>query len=135
MSLVLALDFDNSLVQPVAPLRWKAGAKEAIGAFKTAGQRLILFSCRNNPMDESPDEDLEAAEFYRTGAVPGHLGAQWRRFAEMRAFLKAEGVWDFFDEVWQSPGKPTADVFVDDKMEAPNWMALMREFGIPLTHV
>jgi hypothetical protein len=61
--------------------------------------------------------------------VSPRITDQWERFAEMRYFLRALGLWEMFDEVWQHPGKPEADAFVDDKNEEPNWPRVAAEFG------
>lgn len=112
--LVAAIDFDGTLVRRGGPpLRWRRGAKEALRRMVAAGHRLILHSCRCNP----PQDEEDA-----------------KRYEEMIAFLQAEGALVLFAEVWQSPGKPIADVYIDDRAEPPEWFALAGEFGLPLEH-
>ena len=124
----LALDFDGTLTEPGTPLRLRPGAREAVLAFKAAGHHLILHSARCT-LECGPALDDEATRYWETGEVPERVRIQWTLFAEMRAFLKTQGLWSAFDEVWQSPGKPHADVFIDDLSEQPDWKALSSEFG------
>jgi hypothetical protein len=126
----LALDFDNTIVEADEPLRFKLGALAAIAAFKRAGHKLILFSARCTP-PSGPLIDDEVSLFYESGVVQPHVLDQWARFEEMRAFLQARGVWGVFDDVWQEPGKPHVDRFIDDLFEAPNWGSLALELGAP----
>lgn len=112
----VAYDFDSTLVVG-QPLRWRLGARERLLSEKESGNYLILHSARCNPMDPSPSLADEIAGFYEFGTVNPRITDQWARFDEMRAFLQGEGVWSMFDEVWQAPGKPTADAFYDDKCE------------------
>lgn len=130
MSLSLAIDFDSTLVDPGPPIRLRPGAAQGLTAFKRAGHRLILHSCRCNPMDPSPSPAAEISHFYETGEVSLRISEQWARFEEMKAFLLAEGLWDLFDEVWQAPGKPLCDRFIDDKLEPPEWAQLAMEYGV-----
>jgi hypothetical protein len=131
----LALDFDGSLVlsQPAPPgFGWRPGAREFLAAAHAAGAHLILHSSRCTPMDPAPGIEEEIALWYETGAVNARITEQWRRFDEMRAFLQAEGAWQVFAEVWQSPGKPHVDRFIDDSAETPDWRALAAELGVSL---
>lgn len=128
MSLTISVDFDGTLVEDNEPLRWRPGAREAIGAFVRAGHRLILHSCRCNVVDPAPVIDEEVTAFCRTGAIPARVTDQWRLYASMRDFLQREGVWGVF-EPWTHPGKPIADVYIDDRMEAPYWPRLTAELG------
>lgn len=125
MSLVLCLDFDGSLVERNEPLRWRPGAKEAIVAFAQAGHRLILHSARSTP-PETFDPDNEREAFYARGVLPEAVLDFWERFDAMRAFLVAEGVMGLL-EVWDAPGKPIADAYIDDRSDAPDWPRLVGE--------
>lgn len=127
MALTIATDFDGTLAAG-EPLVWLPGAHEAVAALHGAGHRLILHSCRCNPVDPAPEIADEAGRFYRLGEVPARVTEQWRRMAEMRAFLQAYGAWEWFD-VWAGSGKPPADRYVDDRCEPPDWSALIQEFG------
>ena len=130
MGLVLALDFDETLVDR-NPLRWRPHAREVLRALKRAGHTLVLHSARATAeLGAYESARLDADEFWRTGLVPASVDAQWDRFAEMRTFLQQEGCWDLFDLVWQHQGKPHCDVFIDDRLEAPNWLAIWRLYGV-----
>lgn len=76
-----------------------------------------------------PHLDEEVSRWYQTGEVPPRVVDQWDRFVEMRQFLQAEGLWGLFDVVWQQPGKPEADRYIDDLLEAPEWPRIEAEFG------
>lgn len=118
MSMTYAIDFDGCIAQnEVLDPR----AAKCLQMLKAAGHRLILWSCRCNPLDDSPNELVEVSAFYATGTLPGRVEEQWERYTTMRQLLKAWGLWDLFDVVWQAPGKPVADVYVDDKASAPDW--------------
>jgi hypothetical protein len=127
MTWPLAVDFDNTLVEQGEPLRFRPGAFEALTAFARAGVRVVLHSCRCNPLDPGPEIADEVGRFYRTGELPERVTDQWVRFVAMRAFLQAAGVWDGLD-VWQGAGKPLAARFIDDRAEPPDWAVLIREF-------
>ncbi len=130
----VAVDFDGSLVETVAPLRWRPGALEAIVRLHQEGHLLVLHSCRCNPVDISPLADIDAVEFYRTGAVSPGVMAQWERFDEMRRFLQEQRAWYLFAEIWQSPGKPIADLYLDDRSEFPDWSSVAGSFGLRSMH-
>lgn len=129
MSLRLGVDFDGTLVAPGpgGALAFRPGALEALTRLKASGHQLVLHSCRCNPMDPGPTIDEDVAAFYETGVVSARVVDQWARFEEMRTFLQAAGAWGLFDEVWQAPGKPLVDAYIDDKAELPNWGTLARE--------
>jgi hypothetical protein len=128
LSLRLAIDFDRTLAQG-RTLSLRQGAAEALAALKKAGHHLVLHSCRCNPIDPAPQLEEEAARWYQAGEVSPRITDQWDRFVEMRDFLRANGLWDVFDEIWQHPGKPEADAMIGDKNEEPNWPKLAAEFG------
>lgn len=126
----LAIDFDGTMVEKhVSPMRLRAGAVEALRAFKAAGHHLTLFSARSTPDGAAPSLDDEAVRFWQFGEVPERTRFQWDLFDEMRSFLRQTGIWDLFDDVWQSPGKPLADYFVDDLFVDPNWGILRTQLG------
>jgi len=133
MGLRLAIDFDRTLVSG-EPLAWRPGARAALDRLRLAGHHLILHSSRCNPADPAPAVDDEIDRYYRLGEVPLRVLEQWARFAEMRRFLQADGAWIAFDEVWQAPGKPPADLFLDDKAELPAWARIVAELA-PATSV
>ena len=129
MSWRLAVDFDATLVERGEPLRWRAGAKEALFALAQAGNRLIIHSARATPPEPGEQEEAERANFYARGEVSALWLDHWERLREMREFLRAEGVLGFV-EVWQSPGKPHVDRFLDDLAEKPDWRRIRAEFGV-----
>ncbi len=131
----VALDFDGSLVEDhVLPLRWRRGAKEFVVAAAAAGVRMWVHSCRCavacNLSTVSP---WDAEEFWRSGRVAADIETSWAHFEEMRVFLEVEGVWAFLTP-WTLPGKPFADLYVDDKAELPDWYRLAGELGVRLGH-
>ena len=124
----LAIDCDKTLCDG-PPLCLRAGAAEALVAFKTAGHHLTLHSARSTPDGAAPVLEDEAGRFWQYGEVPARTRFQWGLFEEMRAFLKSVGIWELFDDVWTSPGKPLVDIFVEDLSVLPDWAVLKRQFG------
>lgn len=129
MSLSIGIDFDGTMTRgngssPILP-----EVAPVLAALKLAGHHLVLHSARCTPADPAPPLEDEAARFYATGEVPPRVTDQWARFDDMRAALKLAGLWELFDEIWQAPGKPHCDIFVDDRLEEPNWPLIGREFG------
>lgn len=127
--LKIAVDFDGTVVEDARPLRWKAGAREFLVAAKSMGHTLILHSCRATPPRDDSNADTEASEFYSTGKAPDRVLATWRLFDEMRTFLRSQGMMDKFAFIWQMPGKPNADLFIDDKAEEPDFRSLIQQVG------
>ena len=124
----ICVDFDRTLADgPTLHLR--PGAAEAIRVFKAAGHHLTLHSARSTPDGAAPVLEDEASRFWQYGEVPARTRYQWQLFEEMREFLKAVGLWDAFDDVWTSPGKPLCDQFIDDLAIPPDWALLGKQFG------
>jgi hypothetical protein len=123
MIMTVAVDFDGTLSKGGQLLQ---EALTGVRELHASGVRLILWSCRCNPCDDAPTLPDEEQRFYSYGEVPDRVRAQWDWFNEMRTALKAAGVWDLFSIVWQAPGKPVADIYVDDLAEAPRWPALVK---------
>lgn len=134
---IVAIDFDGTLVEKdVQPLRWRPGALEFVTRAPLAGIRLRLHSCRcaiADTLRQSLTGDADALTFWRTGIPAPDAAYSWSLFEEMRGFLAAAGVLAFF-EIWDGPGKPFADRYIDDKAEQPDWLALARELGVALTN-
>lgn len=124
----LAIDFDETLATGNPPVL-RPGASDALRAMKKAGQHLILYSARLTPDGAAPFLDDEAARFWQYGEVPARTRYQWELVDQMRGLLKAEGLWELFDEAWTSPGKPLADAFIDDLTVEPNWALLRAQYG------
>lgn len=127
--MTLSIDFDGTVVEASEPLRFRVGALTALRLLKAAGHHLILHSCRCSILDPGPTVDAEVAAFYSEGRVASRITDQWRRLSDMRSFLASADAWDLFDEHWFSPGKPIADLYIDDRSEKPDWAAIAREFG------
>lgn len=131
--ITVALDYDGSLVENhVSPPRWRRGARELIVAAAAAGIRLIVHSCRCTLVGytEAPGD---SSEFWRSGRVPPDVEYSWGLREEMRGFLEAQGVSSLV-EYWEGPGKPIADIYADDRAEAPDWLVLAGELGVSLGH-
>ena len=124
----LGIDFDKTLSDG-PPLRLRPGAAEAMRAFKVSGHHLTLHSARSTPDGAAPVLEDEAGRFWQYGEVPSRTRFQWQLFEEMREFLKAVGLWEMFDEIWTSPGKPLVDAFIEDLSLPPDWAILKRQFG------
>jgi hypothetical protein len=107
-----------------------AAAAAALAAIKRAGHHLTLFSCRLTPDGAAPFLEDEANRFWQYGEVPGRTRYQWQLVEEMRAALREAGVFDLFDDLWTGPGKPMADVIIDDKAVQPNWALLRAQYGV-----
>jgi hypothetical protein len=133
VSFTIAVDFDGTIVEATEPLRLRPEAAEALAVLKAAGNTLILWSARCTPTPSGTHDENEAAEFYREGKVPERQLAKWARFNEMRTFLKDAELWHLFDEVWQRPGKPHADFFLEDRTfdSSPvDWVAAAGMLGL-----
>lgn len=94
--MVFSLDFDGTLVRITPgykpPYTFQPGARDAVRALKAAGHKIIIHSCRSNPDANGNGRELK----------------KW-----MVDFLDGEGV--PYDEIWEKPGKPVADCYVDDR--------------------
>lgn len=123
--ITLALEYDGALAVD-GQLVPEVG--EALRALKAAGVRLVLWSCRCNPCDDAPPLVDEENRFWAYGEVPARARAHWVWFADMRAALKAGGLWPLFDLVWQAPGKPDADLYLAPGGERVNWPAIVATF-------
>lgn len=123
-----ALDFDGSLALGHPPVM-APKAVEALVAFKKAGHHLTLFSCRLTPDGAAPFLEDEANRFWQYGEVPERTLFQWNLVEEMRAVLRTAGVLELFDDLWTSPGKPLADLIIDNIAVEPNWALLRAQYG------
>jgi len=93
-----------------APMK---GAIEALKELKRRGYRLIIFTCRTNPVlnNRYPLEELykKVKKILRKHKIP-------------------------HDEIWIGAGKPLADYYIDDSaIKFENWEQTLRE--VPLTNV
>lgn len=131
---VFAVDFDGTLVQPdlEGVLQWVPGALEflrgAVGINK-----IIIHSCRLTLRTDGAGVG-DAEYYWRTGQIASqYLLDGWAMRQQLVATLQAVGLLDQV-ELWESPGKPLADVYVDDRSEKPDWYVLAREFGVDLSN-
>jgi hypothetical protein len=123
---IIAVDFDGTVVKQnrpygdlESPLELEDGAREGLEALKRAGHVLLLFSARANlALRLDPDMDpLVRAGVRRVDRArwermrPVHVA----RYEQMLVFVAAEfpGIFDAVDDGIQ--GKPSADLFVDDR--------------------
>lgn len=128
----IAVDYDGSMADARTGQLFE-GVGECLQAMKRAGVHLTLLSARATMDGNSPALPDEAARFWQFGEVPARAKVQWNLFDQMRANLRALGLWDLFDDVWQSPGKPLCDRFIEDRAEAPDWTRLRLQYGQEVT--
>lgn len=124
----IGVDFDGTIAEG-KPMQLLPYVRRSLLLIKRAGHHLILFSGRCSTMDPSPALDDEVSRFYAEGEVPPRVRDQWDRFDSMRDFLRANGLWGIFDEIWQAPGKPSLDVIIDNASEQPKWIYLAQCYG------
>lgn len=145
--MIIALDFDGTIVREddyaaTKPLRFLPGAREALVDLKRAGHTLILWSARSNrALLYTPSWD----PLVRAGIRKVNL-ARWRaerpvhqaRYRQMLEFVEKElaGIIDGVDDGLQ--GKPTADLFIDNRAlrygfgaDALGWRAIATLYGQP----
>lgn len=129
MSFTFAVDFDGTIADgyPDRPLALNPEAIRVLRDLRAEGHRLVLWSCRATPYNDTPILADEVQRFYSFGEVPERVLDTWRLFGEMRALLQSQGAWDLFAEIWQAPGKPFADIYIDDKSELPEWPRIYQE--------
>lgn len=129
MSFTFAVDFDGTLAEgyPDDKLTLNMEAIRVLRDLRVEGHRLVLWSCRATPYYDTPILVDEVQRFYAFGEVPERVTDTWRMFGAMRSLLLQHGVWDLFDDVWQAPGKPFADIYIDDKAELPEWRRIYQE--------
>lgn len=117
--MIIAVDFDGTVVEDAKELALKPGAKEALAAMKRAGHALLLFSARaNRALREDPNLDpLVRAGVRRVNQDAWNRSqpTNERRYQEMLDFVRKElpGVFAAVDDGKQ--GKPLVDLFIDDR--------------------
>lgn len=142
----IAIDFDGTLVSQdrpyndlVTPLEFIPGAKEGLLALRAAGHFLLLWSGRaSRALLYDPTLD----PFVRAGAVDVNRAAwlesrhlHMQRYHQMLDFVERmlPGVFDTIDD--GLGGKPSCDLFIDDKacaMRGPaTWARIARQYGEP----
>jgi len=147
--MLIAVDFDGTIVRqdrPYAdtttPLAFLPGAREGLLALRRAGHTLILYSARTNrALLYTPEHD----PLVRAGVRKVNLARweaerpiHWARYFQMRRFVEAylPGVFAVVDDGLQ--GKPTADLFIDDRAlrygfghDAVGWNGIALSYGQP----
>lgn len=120
----VCLDLDGTLVENRWPElgAWMPGAKEAILTFHKAGIKLVVFSARLNPYDPWTSQPRDKAE-----VAIAKQGV--RRLLDDAGF--------HFVDIWSSPGKPGASVYIDDRAERyhgrpGSWKALTQKVMLRL---
>ena len=133
---VFAVDYDGTLVEPdlEGNPQWRPAALEFLRAANDAGVKIIIHSCRLTPHTDGSGAG-DADYYWRTGVIPSQFLLEgWRMRMQLVETLQLAGLLEQV-ELWEAPGKPLADVYVDDRSEKPDWYALAREFGVDLQHV
>lgn len=100
----VCFDWDGTLVEARWPEMgdWMLGATQALRDFYAAGVKLVVFSARLNPYDPWTSVPRSAAEIAQI------------KF-DMRDKLDSAGF--HMVDIWTSPGKPGASVYIDDRAE------------------
>lgn len=125
--MLICVDFDDTVVAQSGreyadvdtPLQFMPGAEQGLLALKQAGHMLVLYSGRaNRALRVDPNLD----PLVRSGLKRVNM-ERWKknsvvnqaRFEQMIAFVEAElpGVFAAIDDGMQ--GKPSADMYIDDK--------------------
>ena len=140
----IACDFDGTVVSQdhpyedvTTPLEFIDGAKEALLSLKRAGHLLLLWSGRAS---RSLLVDPGLDPFVRAGVVEADR-RHWQesrhihqaRYDQMIEFVERElpGIFDAIDD--GSAGKPSVDIFIDDRsmvMRGPaTWARIARQYG------
>ena len=145
--MIIACDFDGTIVRAdrpyadvTAPLQFTHGAREALLSLKRAGHTLVLFSARTNrALLYTPDHDpLVRAGVRKPDLVrwERERPLHWARYFQMRRFIDQHlpAVFDVVDDGLQ--GKPTADLFIDDRAlryghgsDAVGWQQIQTLYG------
>lgn len=103
----IAVDFDGVIVDFAFPKigKLKKGAKEALTLLKKMGAFIIIHSARTD-MTFTPN----------ISKIP---------LQEMISFLQQNNI--PYDIIWQLPGKPVADIYIDDKgLRFTNWAETLK---------
>lgn len=118
----IAVDFDGTIVlqdKPYAQIdgqfNFVLGAKEALASLKAAGHILLLWSARSS-LHHRFDVALDPLHHVRPWTPrPGFYETNELRFQEMCEFVGRElpGIFDAIDD--GRTGKPTVDLFLDDR--------------------
>ena len=140
--MIICIDFDGTVVLQDRPwgnlegeLTFIDGAKEALESLKRAGHTLILYSGRANQANRI---DWHKNPGYVNGTIPFDVKA-WEKakpiheelYKEMLDFVAKElpGVFAYIDSGEQ--GKPSCDLFIDDKNVEfhGDWQEIAFQYG------
>jgi len=125
---IFAIDFDGTIARAGDNgLELRPGAADALRALRAAGHTLVLHSTRLTQPTHLTDQTVVAR------LTPSLLDADLQQ-QEMERFLRRCGLWTVasggvFDLVWDRPGKPVADRYIDDRSMRPVWEEVERAFG------
>ena len=145
--MIIAVDFDNTVViqdgrdyeDLETPLQMLPGARDGLLSLKDSGHILLLYSARANRalrIDPTLDPLVRAGvkKVWRNWEENCILNE--KRYQQMIDFVNAElpDVFDAIDDGGQ--GKPSADIYLDDKAlrlghgaNAVNWRGVMLMYG------
>ncbi len=132
---VFAVDFDGTLVQPdlEGVLQWVPGALEFLRGALARGIKIIIHSYRLTLSTDGAGVG-DADYYWRTGLIASSFLLEgWASRQQLVETLQAAEILDQVS-LWEAPGKPLADVYVDDRAEKPDWYVLAREFGVDLSN-
>ena len=140
--MIIAVDFDGTVVGDThayddlnTPLRFVPGARSALFKMKAAGHTLILFSGRANPwLLRNPEMDplvMAGLRKVNDERWVKNRTLNQARYVQMITFVKRElsGV---FSLIWEHQGKPSADVFIDDRaapFRIDGWSGVAHLYG------
>lgn len=137
---IIAIDYDGTIVTQDLPYNdvttaptFMPGAVEGLKALKRAGHKLLLYSARANlALRENPYLNPLITEFDEK-AFEQEKTLQVARYWAMVQFVRATlpGIFDAIDNGHQ--GKPTADLFIDDKnaFAVIDWSLIAAVYGDP----
>lgn len=122
----IILDWDGTMVENRWPGMgdWMPGAVEAVRRLHATGKfHFKVFSARLSPFDPFTFQERD----------PAVVAAEVQRVRDM---LDTAGL--TYVDIWQSPGKPGGDVYVDDKAERyhgrpGSWKALTDKLIVRFT--
>lgn len=147
--MIFCIDFDSTVVVQEGrdyedidtPFEFMPNAQAGLHSLKKAGHILLLYSCRAN---RALRIDPELDPLVRAGVKKINM-TWWEfnqelnqaRYEQMIGFVNAElpGVFDAIDDGEQ--GKPSADVYLDDKAirlgpGAQTWASVADIYGEPI---
>jgi hypothetical protein len=122
---IIAVDFDGTVVHAGPPLRLMPGAREALSALRRAGHVLLLHSARANragrfnaQLDPLVRAGVRSEVEDPVDRMRAHR-AHDELFHEMCRFVAVQlpGLFHAIDDGQQ--GKPWVDLFIDDKSVNP----------------